>query len=92
MSKRKWFSIAAVTAAVAGAGAFVVAKAKKAPETASDTYENVKTSVRESPQKAAAVIDAAKERVRREGEPAAADEVATDEGDDGLAEDEAEAS
>lgn len=65
-----------LTAAVAGAAAVVIARAKKTPESASEAYGTVKTTVKEAPQKASAAIDAATERMRRTSTPESDEESA----------------
>ena len=64
MATKKWFGIAAVVAAIGGAVGYVLTKVRQDPETASEMYEGVKETAKESPEKAAAFYDAAKEKLQ----------------------------
>ena len=65
MTTKKWFGIAAVVAAIGGAVGYVLTKVKGSPETASEMSEGVKETAKESPEQAAALHDAAKEKSQR---------------------------
>ena len=65
MAMKKWFWLAAVVAAIGGAMAYVMTKAKENPEKAAELYEGVKETAKESPEKAAAFYDAAKDILQR---------------------------
>ena len=73
MARKKWFGIAAVTAAASAVAAYGLTKIRQSPEGAAEMDEGVKATAKEGPEKAAAIDDAANEKLQRSDETAEAE-------------------